>query len=556
MASLPAQGTKSLRAAIYCRVSTKRQEDNYSLDSQEASGREYAAEHGFCVDPQHIYMDTHSGADLFERPQLNAMREAIRAKTIDVVVCHTIDRLSRDPVHLGFLISEADGKGVAIAFVKEPYDNSPEGQLIQYVRGHAAQIERMKIKERSIHNKRERSKNGALLPASYPAFGYRWRPHIEGQKPRTAYDIDHTKAPIVRRIFAMIAAGGTLRGIRATFEKEGTLSPTGMPAWPITTLKVIVENPMYKGEAEAWRHKAVKNEKGRTSMVLRDESERIKLPPGVVPPIVSPELWQRANDQLDRNRQLSARHHRSPGTFLLRGFVVCPHCGRTIGTITKLGRYRASPTYIKAHGCPYTSISAERLDQEVWEFVERIITHPDRIIDEITKNFQQDEPTKADREAIERRIAEVRRAERKQALIIEALDDIELSSEPLARLKMLAKERLALEKELAQLEQRYERWASGLRAAEKLLEMFHAEQARLGSLSYAEKRAILTWLGVSVCIHPQYHEPRWTITTRIALPDMVEPVPNDGSDDEPVPGGEYRTGVVFPDDESFPAMVQ
>ncbi len=158
------------------------------------------------------------------------MREAIRAKTIDVMVCHTIDRLSRDPVHISFLISEADGKGVAIAFVREPYDNSLEGHLIQYVRSYAAQIEPMKIKERSICNKRERSKNGALLPGSYPAFGYRWRPHIQGQKSRTAYDIEHAKAPVVRRIFEMIAAGGTLRGTRSTFEKEAILSPTGMPA--------------------------------------------------------------------------------------------------------------------------------------------------------------------------------------------------------------------------------------------------------------------------------------------------------------------------------------
>lgn len=58
----------------------------------------------------------------------------------------------------------------------------------------------MKIKERSIRNKRERTRGGASLPASYPAFGYKWRPNLEGQKPRSAYDIDPGVAPIAKRI--------------------------------------------------------------------------------------------------------------------------------------------------------------------------------------------------------------------------------------------------------------------------------------------------------------------------------------------------------------------
>lgn len=56
------------------------------------------------------------------------------------MICHTIDRLSGDPVHLGVIISEADHKNVQVLFLNEPYDGSPEGQLIQYVRGYAAQM--------------------------------------------------------------------------------------------------------------------------------------------------------------------------------------------------------------------------------------------------------------------------------------------------------------------------------------------------------------------------------------------------------------------------------
>ncbi len=96
------QAPAGKRAALYCRVSTDRQEwDGTSLDTQEESCRAYAARHGFAISAEHVYLEKHSGVDLWGRPKVAALREAIRAKAIDVLICHATDRLSRDPVHLG-----------------------------------------------------------------------------------------------------------------------------------------------------------------------------------------------------------------------------------------------------------------------------------------------------------------------------------------------------------------------------------------------------------------------------------------------------------------------
>ena len=38
-------------------------------------------------------------------------------------------------------------------FVTEPLDNSPEGHLIRYVKGYAAQIEREKIIDRTVRGR-------------------------------------------------------------------------------------------------------------------------------------------------------------------------------------------------------------------------------------------------------------------------------------------------------------------------------------------------------------------------------------------------------------------
>src|ERR671917_2565382 len=101
------------------------------------------------------------------------MREAIRAREVDAVVAFAIDRLSRDPVHLGVVLSEAEHAGVPVEFVTEPLDTSPEGQLIRFVRGYAAKVEHMKIRERAMRGKRARVDAGKVPSQGVELYGYR-----------------------------------------------------------------------------------------------------------------------------------------------------------------------------------------------------------------------------------------------------------------------------------------------------------------------------------------------------------------------------------------------
>src|SRR5205823_1360976 len=84
------------RAAIYVRVSDVKQEkDGSSLQTQEERCRAYAEEHGYCVDPGSVYREVHTGTELWERPRLTALRDAVRRDEVDVVVAYAIDRLAR-----------------------------------------------------------------------------------------------------------------------------------------------------------------------------------------------------------------------------------------------------------------------------------------------------------------------------------------------------------------------------------------------------------------------------------------------------------------------------
>ena len=149
-------------AAIYCRVSTPRQEEEgTSLSTQDSRCRAYADTQGYHVDESHIYHEVKTGTELWERPELSRLREGVRHGHIDAVIAYAIDRLSRDPVHLGVILSEADHCGVAVEFVTEPLDNSPEGQLIRFVRGY--------VESRSRKNSRTRNPRQACQVGKWQA---------------------------------------------------------------------------------------------------------------------------------------------------------------------------------------------------------------------------------------------------------------------------------------------------------------------------------------------------------------------------------------------------
>jgi len=134
-------------AAIYCRVSTRQQaEDGSSLDSQEVACRRLAASQGFTI--TQVFKEDFPGTEL-ARPLLDQLRTGVKSAAYAAVFCYATDRLSRSPVHLALIAEECQKCEVELVFVTEPLDSSPEGQLLTFVRGWAAQLERNTLRTTS-----------------------------------------------------------------------------------------------------------------------------------------------------------------------------------------------------------------------------------------------------------------------------------------------------------------------------------------------------------------------------------------------------------------------
>src|SRR5712692_5677917 len=108
---------KRIVVDIYCRVSTDPQEDNTSLDEQEAAGREYCRENGLIVGM--VHREVFSGYQYREREKLELMRNRYRSGLIQGVVIRTLDRLSRSQVHNAILMEEMEHHEIALHCVKE-----------------------------------------------------------------------------------------------------------------------------------------------------------------------------------------------------------------------------------------------------------------------------------------------------------------------------------------------------------------------------------------------------------------------------------------------------
>lgn len=376
------------RCALYARVSTSRQEEEgTSLQTQTALCRDHATAHGYEIDESLVYREVYSGAELWDRPHLTSIRQLIRERKLDVVVCYAIDRLSRDPVHLGVILTEADRYGVEIEFVSEPLDDSPEGQLIRFVRGYAARVEREKARERTIRGKRARLESGKIHGFGGELYGY------HRDKAAGVRVIVEPEALVVRRIFTRIAAGNAIRAVARDLNAEDVQSPAAgkrelsveggkTPRWNKSSIWRIVTNPAYRGETAVWKQA---RQAGAKTYIDRPESEWIRLPEGTTPPIVTPELWTAAQSRLATNRGAATRNQITP--YLLRGYVYCAVCGRRMYSCPERGRrtYRCSSRDTASGPCGGKRVPAEAVETWAWSHVEAVLSDPSIIANEVER---------------------------------------------------------------------------------------------------------------------------------------------------------------------------
>jgi site-specific DNA recombinase len=203
-----------------------------------------------------------------------------------------------------------------------------------------------------------------------------------------------TEAEMVTDIFARIASAQvtvngecerlTSLGIpRQQRYPNGRVLP-GSPAWGLSSLRFIIHNPTYKGAGVV---------KSRYGQVTRP-----------APALVDEATWAGAQAALLRNRKLSMKNAKN--TYLLRGLITCTGCGRayTGGLKTRTNaraddyrrrNYRCTSQCGDAarrqggQKCPAKILSADWLEDAVWQECRRFIHNPGEALEEARRKLRE-----------------------------------------------------------------------------------------------------------------------------------------------------------------------
>lgn len=437
-------------------------------------------------------------AELWDRPLLTRDRAALRAGEFQVIICYATDRLTRNPIHLALIAEECDRAGVNLIFVTEPLDTSPEGALIRYVRGYAAQIEREKIKERALRGKRERVKSGKVHSWGIEMYGYR------RDKERGVRVIYEPEAIIVRQIFSLIVESGMSGcAVARLLNKRGVPTPSSGKRryrdsnrgkfWCQTTVRVILRESAYKGEAEAWRWTRINRQ-----IKVRPECERVRLPEDVVPAIVSRELWEAAQVRLQANRTDWTRNQKRPD--LLRGHVFCAVCGRRMAGEMEHGKrwvYRCTSRFTPHGTCGGKRVPSAPCEDFVWERVSAILNKPEIITAEL-KRLQDEGPDaqlQADLESAKRKLTRIEKGQQRLINRFRQAEDDELWPLIEREIAQAEREKGQFKAVIAELESRLASQATSVSNLESLSAYCTRVRAQLETFGFEEKRLALEALG-------------------------------------------------------------
>lgn len=332
-----------MRAAIYCRVSTREQaESGYSIPDQLRSCHEKAKELRATVVEE--FIDNESGAFL-ERAGLDLLRQKLRQKYFNFIITKSPDRLSRNITHQLILRDEIIKSGAQLVFLSFEWQNTPDGRLLMNVQGVISDYEREVIRERTMMGRRSKVLAGKI-PLNSHVYGYFY------DKKQSAYFINEEEAEVVRNIFNWLIYGDAsnvpMGGIAIAKKlADSRIKPprrTG-ESWAKATVYKILKNNIYTGTAYFYRQKKRKIGPHIIEVTKRPESDWL---PVTVPSIISMDIFETAQRKLRENSINSTRNtkHR----YLLQGLVYCDICGRRMAINPE--RQRQNKTMPAYYACP------------------------------------------------------------------------------------------------------------------------------------------------------------------------------------------------------------
>ena len=312
-----------LRVTFYARVSSESDEQLNSLGNQIGYYEDFIKKNPAWTFVPGYIDEGISGASTRHREDFNRMVEDAAAGKFDFVITKEISRFARNTLDSIQFTRQLLSSGVGVFFQNDNINTLDEdAELRLSIMSSIAQDELRKLSSRVKFGHQQAIKQSVVLGNSR-IFGY--------TKDDGRLVIDETQAPMVRELFTLYATGAySMKQIENLFWEKGYRNLNGKKI-AHTTMSNMITNPKYKGYYVGNKVKVVDMFTKKQKFLPPEEWVMFKDETGqIVPAIVSEELWDRANEVLQRrsedvkNRQGICNH-----ANLLTGKLFCTHCGTT-----------------------------------------------------------------------------------------------------------------------------------------------------------------------------------------------------------------------------------
>jgi len=372
-----------LSVTYYARVSTEKDEQAHSLKNQVEYFSGFISRNTNWTYVEGYIDEGLSGTSVTKRESFLKMISDAKLKKFDFIITKEISRFSRNTLDSIKYTQELLSYGVGVLFQSDNINTlMPDAELRLTIMSSIAQDEVRKISERVKFGFKRAIEKGVVL-GNNKIWGY--------TKDNGKLIIDEKEAEVVRLIFDLYATQNVgMRGISTRLDELGIKNNNGN-SFSFSTIKSIITNPKYMGyycgnKTHKYDYK-LRDRKylNQTEWVMYKDED-------TVPPIVSEEIWQKANFILKvRSEKQSSEDKTSyQNKYAYSGKIICSE--HSVPYYRSLYRYSSGNKEVwqckryaekGKEGCTSSSIYTAELDMILKRAYNEIITNRSEIIDDL-----------------------------------------------------------------------------------------------------------------------------------------------------------------------------
>lgn len=312
-----------LRVAAYCRVSTDSDEQATSYEAQIEHYTNFIQKNEEWQLSGVFADDGISGTNTKKRDEFNRMIEECMAGNIDMIITKSISRFSRNTLDCLKYIRLLKEKNISVYFEKENINSlDSKGEILLTIMASLAQQESESLSKNVKLGLQFRYQNGEVQVNHNRFMGY--TKDDEGH-----LIIEPAEAEIVKRIYLEYLQGASLKQIGESLESDGILTAAGKAIWRSETIKKILKNEKYIGDAllqktytvDVLTKKRVKNNGIVPQYYVENNHE----------PIIPRHLYMQVQEEMLRRANIHSGTNKKKrvysSKYALSSIVYCSLCG-------------------------------------------------------------------------------------------------------------------------------------------------------------------------------------------------------------------------------------